>query len=512
MGQLMELRPQQTRAMDMLRASLRSGHKRPIIQAATGFGKTVIAAHIVSGAREKGKRIAFCVPALSLIDQTFDRFAENGVEASEMGVMQGDHPWRRPSAPVQICSVQTIASRGWPEVDVVVIDEVHLRFKAVDEWMAAEPNKVFIGLSATPWSRGLADHWDDLLVPTSIGELIDAKLLAPFKAFAPAHVDLKGIKTVAGDYHEGQLSSLMSKKSIVADVVQTWLNKAERRPTLVFAVDRAHAAILHDQFEQAGVSSAYVDANTSREDRAELAKKFQSGLVEVICSVGTMTTGVDLDVRCIVLARPTKSEILFVQMVGRGLRTAKGKDHLLLLDHSDNHMRLGMVTDIKHEHLIGGKGSKEITTEGKEKLPKDCPKCAFLVPVGVFECPNCGYKPKRPQSVEVTDGELVELQFAAKVKRKDNRDMTVDEKARFFGELKRYAIENKYKEGWASMKYKDKFGVWPNDPRVRNAPVRPVSPGVRNWVISQNIKWAKSRSRRSVDDIINESIGRAYHA
>jgi hypothetical protein len=79
--------------------------------------------------------VAFGVPSISLIDQTFERFVENGIDPVEMGVIQGDHVWTRPHAPIQICSAQTLARRGLPDVDVAVIDEAHLRFEVYDRWM-----------------------------------------------------------------------------------------------------------------------------------------------------------------------------------------------------------------------------------------------------------------------------------------------------------------------------------------------------------------------------------------
>jgi DNA repair protein RadD len=222
---LAPLRPHQAKALDGLKASLLAGKKRPMLALPTGAGKTVIAAHIVHGALTKRKRITFCVPALSLVDQTFERFRENGIDPGEMGIIQASHPWRRPHAPVQIATAQTLTRRERPESDVVVIDEAHIRFKVYETWMQdpAWQAKPFIGLSATPWARGLGRLFDDLVKPTSIGELIDQDYLSPFKVFAPSHPDLSGVKTVAGDYHEGQLAEVMSEATLVADDVSTWL-------------------------------------------------------------------------------------------------------------------------------------------------------------------------------------------------------------------------------------------------------------------------------------------------
>lgn len=509
MSQLFPLRPVQQKALDGLRDSLRTGHRRPIIAMPTGAGKTVLAAHVVHGAMVKSKRVAFVVPLLNLIDQTFTRFRENGIDAGDMGVVQGDHPWRRPHAPVQICSIQTIGARGNPNVDFVVVDEVHLRFKALDEWMAAEPGKIFVGLSATPWARGLADHWDDLISPTTIAELITLGNLSPFKVFAPSHPDLSGVKLVAGDYHEGQLSERMSSKTLVGDVVQTWLSRAEGRRTLVFAVDRAHAQLLFDEFSHEGVRCAYVDANTPREERAELGKALNNGGLDVIVSIGTMTTGVDLDIRCIVLARPTKSEMLFVQQIGRGLRPAEGKDHCLVLDHSDSHLRLGMVTDIHHDQLFGGGGASAVAPiERQPSKPLECPKCSCLMPAGSRECASCGFAfPRRPSTVVEQAGELVELELvrAKRVQGKLNRELTWPEKEALLGELKGFAREKGYKDGWAANKYREKTGVWPNDPRVKYASARSPSAGTRSWIKSSQIRWAKSKSR-TTDEIVRDSV------
>ena len=235
---LRPLRPHQQTALDGLRTSLATGHRRPMLMAPTGYGKTILAAHIVSGALAKRKRVTFTVPSLSLIDQTFERFRENGIDPAQMGVIQGDHAWRRPHAPVQIASVQTLARRTLPESDVVVIDEAHVRFKLYDTWMAdpAWQKVPFIGLSATPWSRGLGKLFDDLIRPISITDLIAQGYLSPFRVFAPSHPDLEGVKTVVGDYHEGQLADRMCNQQLIADAVSTWLAKAEGRPK----IGRAH--------------------------------------------------------------------------------------------------------------------------------------------------------------------------------------------------------------------------------------------------------------------------------
>ncbi|MEH3117040.1 MAG: DEAD/DEAH box helicase family protein [Methylorubrum populi] len=324
-----ELRPHQARIIEQLRRSLSTGHRRPMVQAPTGAGKTVVAGAIVKGALAKGKRVLFVVPAIALIDQTVRSFFAEGIE--DIGVIQGNHPMTDGTKPVQVASIQTLQRREIPPFDIVVIDEAHRWFEMLGLWMAAPDwaTVPFVGLSATPWTKGLGKHYDDLIRVTTTAELIAAGYLSPFRVYAPSHPDLSGVRTVAGDYHEGDLGEAMNKPELVADVVTTWRQRGENRPTFVFAVDRPHAKRLQAEFERAGVACGYIDAYTKPDEREALFRRFTAGELRVISSVGCLTTGVDLDVRCIVLARPTKSEMLFVQIIGRGLRTAPGKTDCL---------------------------------------------------------------------------------------------------------------------------------------------------------------------------------------
>ena len=134
-------------------------------------------------------------------------------------------------------------------------------------------------------------------------------------------------------------------------MVQTWLEKGEDRPTLVFGVNRAHALRLSEEFIAAGVAAAYVDGTVDGVMRGRIADQFRAGEVRVICSVRTMTTGVDLPVSCICDAAPTRSEMLHCQKIGRGLRVNPGTEDLVVFDHAGNSLRLGLITDIHHADL-----------------------------------------------------------------------------------------------------------------------------------------------------------------
>jgi DNA repair protein RadD len=485
------LRPLQTQSIEKLRQSLGSGKRRPVLLAPTGFGKTLVAPAVVEGALAKTKRVLFTVPMLSLVDQTVQAFWDEGIR--DVGVIQGTHAMTDWSRPVQVASVQTLQRRRLPEADVVIIDECHRWYDYYGQWMndPAWQRRPFIGLSATPWTRGLGQYFDDLIIAATTQELISAGLLSPCRVFAPSHPDLTEVRTVAGDYHEGDLSGVMNDAPLVADVVDTWRRKAENRSTFCFAVDRTHAKHLQAKFAEAGVSTGYIDAYTPTTERVEIKRLFHNGEIRVVCNVGCLTTGVDWDVRCIVLARPTKSEILFVQIVGRGLRIAEGKQDCLILDHSDTHLRLGFVTDIHHEVLDDGRARANPKAAHRIHLPKECPKCSFLKPPRLRECPACGFKAEAVYDTQVAEGELVEITG----RKKREKAASKDEKAAFYAQLMGYARGRGYSSGWAAHKFREKFDVWPND--YKDVPAREPTPKVLSWIKSRQIAWAKSKQRHA---------------
>jgi superfamily II DNA or RNA helicase len=486
-----ELRDDQTEALMNLRRAVGAGKRRIVMQAPTGFGKTVLAAAIVSNAHNKRRRVLFTVPAISLVDQTVDMFHSQGI--GDIGVIQAKHHMTDWSKPIQIASVQTLMKkRELPECDVVLIDECHKFFTIYKYWlhMVTGFKAPVIGLSATPWTKGLGQYYEELIVASTTQELIDKGLLADFKVYAPSSPDLSNVRTVAGDYHEGDLSEVMGKHELVADIVQTWLDKAQGRPTLCYAVDRAHAKKLQQQFEARGVKCGYQDAFTKDQERMKLKAYFHGGEYKVVCNVGTLTTGIDWDVRCISMCRPTKSDMLLTQIIGRGLRTARDKDYCLILDHSDNHLRLGMVTDIDTSYTglhNGDRVAHSNRTEGVPR-PKKCPKCGY-VKIRVSTCPDCGFKPQVVSKVETVEGELRELK---RVKREKVLD-----KAQFFAELKTVGIERKYKPGWAARQYRERLGVWPNNDIADVAPALIVSRETLGWIKSRLIAYWKTHASTS---------------
>jgi DNA repair protein RadD len=510
---VIRLYPDQAAGLSSIVAAIRSGHDRVVFKLPTGGGKTVIAAKMAEGAVRKRNRMYFVVDAISLIDQTVQRFYENGIR--DVGVIQAEHPATNYAMPVQVASIQTLDRRTkrrsptfdepdrmvrdfsrLPDADLVVVDECHCQYAVLYEWMqwCREQGKrmVFVGLSATPYARGMGRHWDQLVVGGSLREMIAAGRLSQYKIFAASHPDLTGVRTRLGDYVESELSEAMQAGALVGDTVKHWLKHGQGRPTLAYCVDRTHAKHMQQQFESAGIPAGYIDAHVEAPDRQLIADQFHRGDLKIVVSVGCLTKGVDWDVRCIILARPTRSESLYLQIVGRGLRVAEGKDYCLILDHSDTALRLGFPEEVdeRNTELDDGERRERAEREEKERLPKECGSCGFLKPAKVHACPACGFAPQPQYAGEEVAAELEELVPAAQ--RALNRKTTPEQKGKFFAGLKHIAAERGYKPGWAANKYRQKFGVWPN--AYKDVDPQPPSAEVSNWVKSQQIRWAKRRA------------------
>jgi superfamily II DNA or RNA helicase len=494
-GNLRPLRERQAYAIAAVRQAVAEGHKRIVLQAPTGFGKTLFAAHLISSSMAKGKRPIFVCPAINLVNQTLKAFEDEGIR--DIGIIQAQHERTNWCAQLQIASVQTLIRRALPEVDFIIQDECHIVW---DKWLKmidgeAWKDKIVLGLSATPWARGMGTHWTKLVIAATTKQLIAEGWLSPFDGCEPERSpDFSKLKVEKGEFTEASSEAVMGEAKIVADVVQTWIKHRdeglyEGDRTFLFAVNCNHAKSLRDEFEQAGISCGYMDAFSTDEERQETFRRFRSRDDKIIASVGCLTTGVDEDVRVIIDAAPTRSEILHVQRMGRGLRIAPGKIRLWINDHAGNNRRLGFVTDILHDHLdTRKKGEKGEAYKGDKPAPKPrkCETCFALIPSGERTCPHCGTPVITISDVQSKDGELI--RFGSNQKPKPTM---VDKQAWYSGFLW-IARERGLKEGWAAYRYREKFGVWPN--QLRKEPAVPTS-AVRSYDTYLRIKYAKGRQK-----------------
>lgn len=492
---LRPLRSRQEQCIADIRQAIKEGHKRIVVQGPCGFGKTLTSAHLVGGALSKGTRPLFTCPAITLVDQTVKAFEREGIH--DIGVMQAQHVRTDRDAQVQVASVQTLIKRELPEVDFIILDEVHRHWKGLTEILDGPlKDKIAIGLTATPWVKGMGLRWTKLIIPATIPQLIEEQLLTPTTLYIPEQIaNRENIDVEKGEFTEASSAKEMKEQRIIGNLVKTWKRLGPGEKTFMFCVNRDHARAQMAAFLDSGISWGYIDAQTPMDERRLQFDKMKHGEIAGIASVGCLIAGVDEDVRCVIDAAPTKSEISLVQRWGRGIRTAPGKTALIGLDHAGNNTAqgLGLFWEIFHDHLDTHKPhEKGVAYEGEKRpaKPKKCAVCNALIPAGRAVCANCGAAMKAT-GIEHEDGELVVYGTQPKQK-KTERQYSMTEKQDFYSGLLWLAQERGRNEGWAAHRYREKFSVWPN--KLLKMP-RPPSLEVEQFDRHCRIRYAKSQEK-----------------
>jgi DNA repair protein RadD len=497
MGSL-SLRPYQAAAIQALRLGLAGGVSRLMLYSPTGSGKTEVGMSIIKGAVAKGKRVVFLCNRIHLVGQASKRFHRAGIQH---GIIQGENT-RHIDAQVIVGSIQTVARRGMPDCDLIVIDEAHAVAGSKDfRSVIIERNMVpVIGLSATPFSKGLGKHYAELggalfeqmVIATSVQQLIEDGFLVDCDIYAPSQPDMTGIKQSKNafgemDWSDADVGRAVDKPALIGDIVSHWFKLSEGLPTVCFASNIAHSKHIVESFRAAGVSAEHIDCYTDEAERVAILSRIESGETTVISNVGILTEGWDFPAcRTLILARPTKSLIRYIQMIGRVLRPHESKDRALVLDHSGTVQLLGFPTDDLPMELDDGRPKEAKQQKPEEALPKKCQHCHHMKPPKVSVCPKCGFKAAIRAEVETEDGELVLIA-------KGKKAPSMQDKQKFYSELLAIKMARGYSDGWLSHKYKTKFGVWPKG--MMDYAIEP-SPEVVSWVRSQNIRFAKSKELR----------------
>jgi DNA repair protein RadD len=486
MSKLLELRDYQLGSIDGLRNLIRQGVRNMILSIPTGGGKTVVASHLMAECYGKpGKRAVFVCDRIALIDQTSATFDRYGIPH---GVMQGNHwrckPWER----IQIASAQTIAKRGWPDADLIIVDECH----AVQDTVAKriqDRNTIVVGLTATPMTKGLGKLYDGIMTVTTTNKLTADGFLVPFRIFAASEPDMTGAKVVAGEWTDTEAAE--RSMPIVGDCVEEYLRHGQGKKFIAFGCNVTHCEEMQRQFAAAGVMCELYTYRTDDDARTALVEEFRKAdsSIRGLISVSALSKGFDVaDVEVIIMARPLKKSLAeHIQILGRGLRIHPGKTECIVLDHSGNCIRfwneMHDFLEAGVTELDDGKKKEQKKAVKREREPVKCPNCAH-VHKPMPACPSCGHTYKRASMVEHVDGVLTEL-----TGKKKKAGPSPEEKREFFAQLRYLASDRGHKPGWAAYKYKEKFGDWPED-----RDVEPMEPSLKvlNWVRSRAIAYAKA--------------------
>lgn len=443
------LRDYQLRAVDDTLVAL--AH-HPCLVMPTGAGKTTTGTEIIHRA---GLPTLWLAHRRELIQQAAERLRAAGLRVGV--IMAGVRP--DPTCPVQVASVQTLRKRQAPPASLIVIDEAHhATASTYGEVLARYPNAARVGLTATPFrldGAGLGDLFGVLIVAAHADELVAAGTLIEPRVYAPSSVNLSGVRVRMGDYEQGKLAKAVDTPKLVGDVVKTWLKLSPGRRTVLFAVNVAHSKHLIDAFVAAGVPAEHIDGKTEKADRAAALARLAAGKTLVMSNCQVLTEGWDLPaLETAIVARPTASLGLHLQMIGRVMRACPGKSGAVVLDHAGNFLRHGRVTQ-RLEYSLAG----PVRRAGGAKSTglRTCMVCYRMVLSSRKTCPDCGADLTREAEIpEAAEGELTEYSG-------DAVTVSIDwaERAQAWWELEQRTRERGYKPGFALVRYKERFGAWP---------------------------------------------------
>ncbi len=487
-------RPFQDIAHRELRTGFMEGNRSQILMAPTGAGKSYIGLRLCNEALARGRRVLFICDRKTLINQTSAVADGYGMQAH--GIIQASNPkfalWR----PFQIASAQTIAARGLNDnYDVVIVDECHTLYKPVVEFVTTTKAAV-IGLSATPFTKGLGKVYSRVVNAATMDELTRQGILTPMRILSCSRPDMSGAKTTGGEWTAKEAEQ--RGMGLVGDVVSEWIRHANGLKTIVFGPTVIHCDELVRQFTAAGIGAATFTGETSDGERLELLQDFRKpdSKVRVLVSVEALAKGFDVpDVGCVVDCRPLRKSLsTFIQMIGRGLRCSPGKTETILLDHSGNVIRFAeSFADVYFNGLasldMGEKLDSEVRKD-EEHPAKGCPACGYK-PCGK-KCVGCGFEPLRKSLVEIEAGKAEEIDILKGFSRY----------AKSPGELYNMIATHERKRaerrgsgnpaGATAHRYKEVTGQWPSrDYKYEeSANVKP-SPALKSKLISLQIAFAK---------------------
>ena len=467
---------------------------RPILVAPTGAGKTVMG---VAVARRLDAATLWIAHRRELVLQAAAAVRDAGAHC---GVnLAGERP--DPDATVQVASVQTLARRELPPHDLVVIDECH--HATAGSYLRVLERPRVLGLTATPFrldGKGLGSAgFRRFVVAAYTDDLCAAGTLHAPRVFAAPPPDLSGVRITAGDYNLGALSRSDAVKALTGKIVETWKKRADGRRTVAFAIDVSHAETIATNFRAAGVPAEVVHGAMPKADRQAVLDRLAAGTTTVVANCMVLTEGWDLPaIEVAVVARPTASLQLHLQMVGRIMRACEGKDGAVVLDHAGNYHRHGPVTK-RHVFSLSDRVKPASTGECPVRT---CPECALVVPAGTMTCPECGHAWPVREIVEI-DQELVDV--ALPIGHDDPFEQRAAWWRRFLVEACRIVRSRSDVEGFgwdddttakahaiACGKFKARYGTWPLDvvEQGRSVLVDPANATPVQWALLRQ-KWRR---------------------
>jgi superfamily II DNA or RNA helicase len=362
----LHLRDYQVEAVEAVQAAAERGVRRPLVALPTGTGKTVVFSELI---RRRGGRALVIAHRDELLEQARDKLRVVDPDL-RVGIVQGERDDH--DAPVVVASIQTLArerrmarlvGRGGqgslfpadPFV-TVVIDEAH--HAAAPTYRAAiaqlggfdlDAGPLVVGVTATPErgdSVGLDAVFEEIVYQRDLLDMVRAGYLCDLRAVRVyVELDLDRLEVRAGDFGDRELGRALIESAAPEHALSAYRQHAPGRKALIFTPTVEVAQRMADTFDAAGIPARSISGEMAREQRAATLAAFRAGEVRVLANCMILTEGYDEpSVDCLIMARPTRSRPLYVQMVGRGTRRAPGKADCLVIDLLGNSRRHQLMT------------------------------------------------------------------------------------------------------------------------------------------------------------------------
>jgi superfamily II DNA or RNA helicase len=431
---MIDLRPYQQKTIESLRNSMKKGNKRLILCLPTGGGKTVVFSYMISKSLEKGNKCLILTHRTELLTQAGGTLSNFGLTPE---IVNPKNKKLDLNKSLYVAMTKTVLSRidtlkDWLKTfDFIIIDESHLQdFNSLFEFL---PDCFVIGATATPERKGnqlaLNSFYQELINEVSIYDLVNDGYLAQPRSYG-VQINLKGIKTKAGDFDNNQVGEMFDKMQLYEGVYSNLQRYAKNKKTIIFSSNIKSSLTLINNLNRNGLNAKHIDANSK--DREELINWFKETPDAILSNVGILTAGFDEPkIECVVLYRATKSLPLFLQMVGRGSRVTENKKEFIILDFGNNIQRHGFWEDLREWSL-----DKKSKKEGLAPV-KNC-KCDAIIHASFMVCPYCGYHfPKK-----IIDPQMVILEEIKK------KDLNLYNHYLNFIKLEKKAKEKGFKQHW----------------------------------------------------------------
>jgi len=335
------LRPYQAEAITAIEQAEARGIQRPLIVCPTGTGKTVVFAHLI--ARRPGRALVLAHRD-ELLAQAAGKLRQVD-PAAEVGIVKAERD--EAGAEIVVASVQTLARPSRLArvggFSTVVVDEAH--HAAADTYLAVlrhlgafdADGPLTVGVTATPEradDRKLGAVWEEIVYQRGIIEMIAEGYLCDLRGqVVGTDADLGRLRVSHGDLVESEVADELVRSGALAQVAGAWVQYAAGRKGLAFLPSVLTAHLLAAELAGRGITAEALDGTTPAEERRGILGRLHTGATQVVCNCGVLVEGFDEPtIACVLVARPTRSKVLYQQMAGRGTRKAPGKDDCLILD------------------------------------------------------------------------------------------------------------------------------------------------------------------------------------